>query len=246
MKIAVITGVSKGLGEALAKLFLQSQIPVVGISRTENDELTQVAAENKVDYIHCPGDLSELAEVERIIGNLSTTLKRFEPEDIYLINNAAVVNPVNQASRINNEELQIHMHLNLMAPMMLTNALLKMATDWKSELIGVTVTSGAAENPIYGWSAYSSSKAAINMYTKTVAFEQDTLSSRHKVIAFNPGIMDTNMQADIRKHSSEEFIDIDRFKAYKNKQMLKRPDEVARQLFTLLMKKDSIKNGTIY
>lgn len=246
MKIAVITGVSKGLGEALAKLFLQSQIPVVGISRTENNELARVATENQVDYVHCPGDLSELTEAERIIDSLRETLKTFEPKDIYLINNAAVVNPVNQASHIDNDELQTHIHLNLMAPMMLTNALLKMATDWAAKLIGVTVTSGAAESPIYGWSAYSSSKAAINMYTRTVALEQDTLSSGHKLIAFNPGIMDTNMQAEIRKHSSEEFIDIDRFKAYKNEQMLKRPDEVARQLFTLLMKKDSIKNGTIY
>src|SRR5699024_7898058 len=234
------------LGEAVAERFLQSNISVVGISRSENKRLSQLAKENNIIYEHYTGNLTELQEAEKIIEKVSAKLGEIKPTTIYLVNNAAMVNPVHQASQISNRELDDHIQLNLTVPMMVTNALLERANDLEAEFIGLMITSGAAESPIYGWSAYCSSKAALNMYTKTVALEQEELASNHKIIAFNPGIMDTNMQSDIRKHSHEEFIDIERFKAYKTNQMLKSPEKVAEVIFPILTKTEKLINGHIY
>lgn len=246
MKIAIVTGDSKGLGASVAKLFLRAGTHVVGISRTENNELVQLANENHVTYEHLKGDLSQENELQKIIEVMGNTLSYHQPAVIYLVNNAASVMPVHQASQIHYEEVSRHINLNMTAPIVLTNALLNQASELDATLIGLTVTSGAAESPIYGWSAYCSTKAGINMYTKTVALEQDELKTNHKIIAFNPGIMDTMMQASIRGHSYEEFKDVERFKSYKKNQLLRDPKEVADILYKVLTDEEKITNGYIY
>src|SRR5699024_6216802 len=197
------TGASRGLVEAVSNIVLKSNIYVSGISKAENKKLNQWAEENNILYEHYTRNLTELQEAEQIIDKISEKLDEIKPTTIYLVNNAAVVNPVHQASRISNRELANHIQLNLTVPMMVTNSLLQSANELEAEFIGLMITSGAAERPIYGWSAYCSSKAGLNMYTKTVALEQEELATKHKIIAFNPGIMDTDMQSDIRKHSHE-------------------------------------------
>lgn len=246
MKLAILTGASKGLGASIAKLFLQSNIHLIGISRTKNNELTQIANENKTIYDHLRGDFKKEADLKKLIVTIGQKLAYYNPTTIFLVNNAADVKPINQASKIKYEELSDHITLNLTAPTVLINSLLHKANDLDATLIGLTVTSGAAESPIYGWSAYCSTKAGVNMFTKTVALEQEELKTGHKVIAFNPGIMDTNMQKNIREHSREEFIDIDRFKSYKDNKLLRQPQEVAEVLYNIITDQDKIKNGHIY
>src|SRR5690606_6459208 len=208
MKIALITGVSKGLGESIAKLFLESGIHVLGISRNPNNRLGKIAQKNNVNYQHYPCDLGNISEIEKTVKKIKEDVERYSPTIFYLINNAAVVEPINQVTLIGNQELANHFQINTLAPIILMNSMLQFSTNSNNAFIGVNITSGAAERPIYGWGAYCSSKASINMYTKTAALEQDTLKTGHKIVAFNPGIMDTNMQQTIRSSSKDSFIEI--------------------------------------
>src|SRR5690625_7484217 len=98
--------------------------------------------------------------------------------------------------------------------MVLTNFLLNICHREDISLTAVTITSGAAERPVYGWSAYCSTKASINMYTKTVGLEQEEIDSGNKVIAFSPGVMDTNMQAEISSSTEEHIIEVETFREY--------------------------------
>lgn len=246
MEVAIITGVSKGLGEAVATLFLESGVPVIGVSRTENKTLTELARAHDIHYKHIAGNLMEQAQVDHVIEKVTAKLQDFQPATVYLINNAATVTPVNQSDQIDPHELQKHIQLNLSVPMMMTNSFIRSANALKAKLVGVTITSGAAERPIFGWSAYCTTKAGVNMYTKTAALEQEEAGSGHKIIAFNPGIMDTEMQAKIRQHTVEEFIDIDQFKAYKENHLLQDPEHVARVLYSILQNDGAIVNGYIY
>lgn len=246
MKIAIVTGVSKGLGASVAELFLNTDITLFGVSRTENDKLKQIADETNTIYEHFKSDLTQEKDLECLIHGIGDRLAYYQPSHIYLVNNAAMVNPVHQASELVNEELSQHIHLNMTAPMILINSILQHSNNLGATLVGLTVTSGAAENPIYGWSAYCSTKAAVNMFTKTVALEQHELKTGHKLVAFNPGIMDTNMQQDIRKHSYEEFLDIDRFKSYKDNELLRDPQEIANVLYKIIINPEKIQNGSIY
>src|SRR5699024_12833001 len=116
----------------------------------------------------------------------------------------------------------------------------------RTTIYGVTITSGAAERPIYGWSAYGSSKASMNMYTKTVALEQASLQTGNKIIAFSPGIMDTEMQQTIRMSDPTAFQDVDTFRHYKKNDQLQDPQIVGEILVNILLNETGIKNGHIY
>ncbi|WP_042149257.1 (S)-benzoin forming benzil reductase [Paucisalibacillus sp. EB02] len=246
MKIALITGVSKGLGESIAKLFLESGIHVLGISRNSNNRLVKIAQKNNVNYQHYPCDLGNISEIEKMVEKIQEDVRHYSPTLLYLINNAAVVEPIKQVTQIDNKELADHFQLNTIAPIILMNKMLQFSSESNNAFIGVNITSGAAERPIYGWSAYCSSKASINMYTKTAALEQLVLKTGHKIIAFNPGIMDTSMQQTIRSSSKESFIEIDKFKEYKEKKQLRDTDTVGGILIDILNDEASIENGKIY
>ena len=137
------------------------------------------------------------------------------------------------------------MNLNTIAPMAITNYFLKKTTEKGVQLISVVITSGAAEKPSYGWSAYCSTKASVNMYTKTAALEQEELKNGHKIIAFSPGIMDTNMQEKIRSSSEDEFADVEKFKEFKDNNLLKDTDLVGGVVVDILTDAD-VENGKIY
>ncbi len=244
MKYAIVTGVSKGLGASTAKYLLESGIHVIGISRTENDGLHLVATENNMRYEHFACDLGKLEALVATLHAIQYRLQRLELTSLYVVNNAAVVDPIRRASETDVADLTNHYHVNVLAPMILTNDLLK--TCGETNFIGVNITSGAANRPIFGWSAYCSAKASVDMYTKAVALEQDELHTNHKVIAFSPGVMDTDMQAQIRSTDQNQFIDIDTFKNYKDQNVLSDTDAVASVLVDIITDEVNIENGKIY
>lgn len=246
MKFAIVTGVSKGLGETIASLFIEAKVNVLGISRTVNETLAQLAKKHGTMYKHYACDLGNTSEIEKTMEAMSQTIFEHEPSTVIVVNNAAVLDPIDQARNINGRDLAYHVHVNTVAPMMLINYFLKQASEKEAGFIGVTVTSGAAERPVFGWSAYCSTKASINMYTETVALEQKEQKTEHKVIAFNPGIMDTNMQEKIRSSSEEQFADVNRFKGYKENNELKDAMTVGGVLVDIILDETNIDNGKIY
>ncbi|MEN1970447.1 (S)-benzoin forming benzil reductase [Lentibacillus sp. N15] len=246
MKYAIITGVSRGLGEAVANLFIESGINVIGISRNSNKKLAAYAEENNITYQHFSCDVGNLNVLEQTIGQVSNYIFQEDPTTIYLVNNAAVLEPIGPATSINNQSLQDHVQVNTIAPMVLMNTFMHEAMEKDVRFIGVTITSGAAENPYYGWSAYCSTKSSINMYTKTVAMEQDELQTGNKVIAFSPGVMDTKMQETIRATSADDFIEVDTFRNYKQQNLLKNTDAVGGVLVDILTDESNMENGKVY
>ncbi|WP_010093776.1 (S)-benzoin forming benzil reductase [Ornithinibacillus scapharcae] len=246
MKIALVTGVSKGLGESIAKLFLESGIHVFGVSRNINTRLEKVAKTNTVNFHHYSCDLGKTSEMAQTVELITKDITTYNPTVIYLVNNAAMIEPINRVMELDHQSLSDHFQLNAVAPMFLMNQLLKFATSLNTSFIGVNITSGAAERPIFGWSAYCSSKASINMYTQTAALEQDVLKTGHKIIAFNPGIMDTNMQETIRSSAKEAFAEVDKFKGYKENNQLRHTETVGGVLIDILNDEASIENGKIY
>src|SRR5690625_4050789 len=246
LKLAIVTGVSKGLGKATATFLLESGIHVYGISRTDNKHLSKVAQEHGVTFIHLPCDLGDLENIDKVLKEIKSMISEHDLHQLYIVNNAAVINPIDQAVNTNGQDLTYHYQVNVIAPMMLTNTLLKRCNKEKIPFIGVNITSGAKNRPIYGWSAYCSSKASLNMYTKAIALEQEELQTGNKIIAFSPGVMDTDMQAEIRASDYDRFIDVDTFKNYKKQNLLSDTEAVASVLVDIMVDEVGIQNGRIY
>ncbi|HLQ70867.1 MAG TPA: (S)-benzoin forming benzil reductase [Bacillota bacterium] len=246
MKYAVVTGTSRGLGHSIAMFFLEAGVHVIGISRNPAHGLKEIAAENNVTYQDRACDLSDLNQIESVVNQIVPEIYEEEPETVYLVNNAAMLEPINQAVNQTPEEVSKHVHVNTIAPMVLTNAFLKKGMDTDIPLIGMIITSGAANRPIYGWSAYCSSKASMNMYVQTVALEQKHLQTNHKIIAFSPGVMNTVMQEKIRNSSKEAFKDVEDFRTYKETGQLSQTEVVGSIIVDIMGDEATIDNGKIY
>lgn len=244
MKYAIVTGVSKGLGASIATYLLESGIHVFGLSRSGNDGLYVTASENNMQYEHLSCDLSSKESLIETVQMIQEQLKKRAVDKLYVVNNAGVVEPIQRATEIELEDWYEHYQVNVFSPIYILSTLIKDAED--VEVYGVNITSGAAERATYGWSAYGSSKASLNMFTKTLALELDHTDNKHKVFAFSPGIMDTDMQAQIRKQDEDAFRDVDTFRKYKETESLSTTHQVASILVDILTDEVGIENGKIY
>ncbi|MDC3424675.1 (S)-benzoin forming benzil reductase [Aquibacillus sp. 3ASR75-11] len=246
MQYAVVTGTSRGLGESIAKKLMKIGIHIIGVSRNENEGLALYAKECGTSYVHVPCDIRNPKQVEEVFTKIGETVFDQRPELVYLINNAGVVEPIDHVGNLDAMKLSDHVNVNLLAPMVITNLFLQRAEQTATCLITVNVTSGAGESAVYGWSAYCSTKAGLNRYTETVALEQEERGTNNKTIAFSPGIMDTKMQDQIRSSTEDAFKEVEKFKQYKENNLLKSTDRIAGALADLLRDGNKLQNGKIY
>ncbi|WP_077623185.1 (S)-benzoin forming benzil reductase [Sediminibacillus massiliensis] len=246
MEIAVVTGASRGLGTSIAKLLMEKGISVIGVSRQNNEDLQALSDRKSVTYQHETCDLSNPEEVGEVFKRLADLSFGRDYKKVYLINNAGMVEPVDTAGGYDTDSLTQHVNVNLIAPMASTNIFLQKAASSSAVLTAVNVTSGAADRSVYGWSAYCSTKAALNRYTATVALEQEENKTGNMTILYNPGIMDTDMQGQIRAASEQEFKDVENFRQYKETNSLRNPDTVAGGLMKVLELGDRMTNGENY
>ena len=148
-----------------------------------------------------------------------------------LIHNAGIIGPVgsmfNVETNLWNETIQV----NLLAVQQLTKLLYTSMV--KAQRCRVTtISSGAAVNSLESWSAYCTSKAGLEMWTRSLADE----GSSHGISAVSvaPGIVDTDMQATIRSVSVDDFPMVERFIGFHNNGDLVAPDAVAESLYELI------------
>jgi benzil reductase ((S)-benzoin forming) len=245
MDYAIVTGATRGLGASIAKLFIEKGISLINVSRSDNDTLRKLCESRSVTYKFFQCDLADPRETEETMREAGSHVFSLNAERIYLIQNAGVVTPINPSGQVDNKDLEKSVHVNLLSPMIVTNEMLKASQGSGSQLIMVNVSSGAGSRPVYGWSTYCSTKAGINMLTETVSLELSKNGSPHKVIAFSPGVMDTDMQGAIRSSSEESFADVENFRRYKEQGMLRDTETVAGVLVKLVSETE-IEPGKLY
>jgi benzil reductase ((S)-benzoin forming) len=97
----------------------------------------------------------------------------------------------------------------------------------------INISSGAARRPIFGWSAYCAAKAGLDMASRAVALEAQARGLAVEVSSLAPGVIDTPMQEVVRGSASEDFIDVERFRAMKADGTLRPASEVAADILRL-------------
>ncbi|WP_223701401.1 (S)-benzoin forming benzil reductase [Sutcliffiella deserti] len=246
MKYFIITGASKGLGEATVKQLLKENHHVVCIARSENKELEAEAARRGGEITFLQEDLSKHERVTGIVQYLLAKIENDENvEELYFINNAGMVDPIKPAGKADEQLITTSIHLNLLAPMLITNEFLRLTEEWACKKVIVNISSGAANRPIYGWSTYGTTKAGLDMFTKSVGHEQTTANHPTMVLSFSPGVMDTEMQGKIRQSDKADFTNVDVFQNYYENGELRSPEFVAEKLLELILT-DRIENGRVY
>ncbi len=226
-KILILTGGSKGIGSGIIAAYSQAGYRIFSVSRTKNEE----GKFEKLEQIQF--DLSNTSGLESIVNSIFTVLNKDKVEKITLINNAGTIGPIKRLEKISPEDIERTVRLNTVAPLILTSLFIKFTKDWKCPKKIITVSSGAAINPYYGWTTYCSTKAAVDMMTKAVTLEQSRVEHGAKTIAIYPGVVDTGMQEQIRSTEPADFIELNRFIDYKNSGALVDKDIVGQEIYAI-------------
>ncbi|MFZ3587763.1 (S)-benzoin forming benzil reductase [Bacillus sp. DJP31] len=245
MNYYIVTGASRGLGESIVKQLLLHGNKVLCLSRSMNSSLIEAADKASIDLSYYQVDITDIVELEALFGEILKELQIENVESITLINNAGVIEPITTVGMMASTDLKVSVETNLLAPMILTNLFIQFLKDHSVTKVVVNISSGAANSPYSGWSAYCSTKAGLDMFTKTVGLEQQKGSHPTTIISFSPGIMDTGMQTTIRSKTKDQFETIEKFLDYKDHGMLRSSDFVAEVLLGLLDEEDLI-NGKVY
>jgi benzil reductase ((S)-benzoin forming) len=240
----IITGTSRGIGEAVANKLLQPGNTLFCNSRNMNEGLVERAVSIGIAIFYFNNDLSEPKDVAEFATQVWSRISPENVKRIALINNAGMVAPIGPIESNDPVKLAEHIHLNLLAPILLTSVFLQHTAGWSIPKTILNISSGAAHSPYFGWSAYCSSKAAIDMFTKTVALEQSFTSYPTKIISFAPGIVETAMQSEIRDTNQKDFRDREKFVELYKEGKLSSPKYVADSIVNALFN-DSIVSGSV-
>jgi benzil reductase ((S)-benzoin forming) len=244
MNYYIITGTSRGLGEAIVKGLIRKDNHLFCISRGRNEDLICEAEKVNCPLEYIEYDLSSTDNLDTLVEGIFKKINTESAESICLINNAAVVNPVKPAGRAESREIESNMKINAIAPMILSSGFISKIEDFCCKKTIINISSGAGRNPYSGWSSYCSSKAALDMYTKCVGLEQVSKEYPVKIISFAPGIIDTEMQAEIRRTKTEDFNLVERFKKYKEDGHLKDSNFVAAKVIELI-NSEKVETGSL-
>lgn len=227
MKV-IITGHSRGLGAAIAAHLLSRNIAVLGIARTGNAELEK----QYPDILEqCALDLSDTTALAHWLAG--DTLRRFlaNCDDIILMNNAGTVQPVGPLEMQDIAAISRAIGLNVAAPMMLASAVAAASAGAKSRRI-LHVSSGAGQIALPGWSVYCATKAALDHHARAAAADR---SPSLRICSLAPGVIDTQMQAEIRAVSLERFPLRESFEAMNRNGELSSPQECAKRLVAYVL-----------
>ena len=236
--LTIITGASRGMGLAMARQLLRSGDTVLCISRTTQTALQQQATDAGTTLLQWTHDLADGA-------SLSTRLQAWLSDrsptswaSASLINNAGVIPRIGPLSSSDPLDLARALRVGLEAPMQLTAAFLRATESWPGQRKVLNVSSGLGRRAMASQAGYCAAKAGMDHFTRCVALEEALKPQGARVCSLAPGVIDTDMQVQLRAANSADFPDQASFLGLKAHGALTSPDEAARRLLAWLAQPD--------
>jgi NAD(P)-dependent dehydrogenase (short-subunit alcohol dehydrogenase family) len=241
-QVAIVTGASRGIGVAAAARLAEAGAALVLTARGA-EQVEDVAARLRAKgarAIAVPGDVADPEQVEEVV---ESALAQFNRVDI-LINNAGVAWPLEELAETDPDEWTYAIQVNLLGPFYLARNALPVMLDQRYGRI-LNISSGAAQSPILGASAYCTAKAGLDMLTRVLAKELE--GTGVTVNALYPGMVDTEMQSDIRSvDTSDSRLDFSFWVDTYERGALTPPEETARLIYWLVGPWSRGHNGVIF
>lgn len=247
-QLHLITGASRGLGRAMAEQLLEQpgNHVLLGISRRQSPELADHAKKkannsnsNSVELIQWEQDLSDpISAAARVREWLAAQdPQRFDTAT--LINNAGTVGNPAPLSASDDADLSQALRIGLEAPMLLTAAFLGGTREWRGTRKVLNISSGLGRNAMGSQAPYCAAKAGMDHYSRAVALEEAANASNGaRIVSLAPGVIDTDMQVQLRGTSAEKFPDRGRFEKLKSEGLLDSPASAAAKVLKYLARAD--------
>ncbi len=189
-KTALITGASRGIGAATARVFAEAGMNVALLARS-TDQVSEIAAGIGGRALALPCDVAEFDAVQNAV---TATQERFGALDI-VIGNAGVIDPISHLASADPAGWGRAIDINLKGIFNGMRAALPGMVAAGGGTI-ITISSGAASHALEGWSHYCASKAGAAMLTRCAHLEYEGAGLR--IMGLSPGTVATDMQVGIR------------------------------------------------
>ena len=225
---AIVTGHSRGLGAAIAEQLLSRGARVLGLSRHGNESLATRFPDKLTQHAL---DVADGAAVQRWLDSGALGAFAGAGDTPLLVNNAGVLQPIGPLQTQRAELVWRAVSVNVAAVFALSAAFVQ-ETSRASERRILHVSSGAGRKPYAGWSIYCATKAAIDQHARCVALDR---TPNLLISSVAPGVVDTEMQAEIRASDDERFPDRPRFVAMHRDKALPSPEQTGRRLVEYLL-----------
>ena len=236
--LTILTGASRGMGLAMAEQLLDAGHELLCISRKPNEELATRAAGAGRKCEQWPHDL---ARGEAVAARLETWLQAQRddpPASVTLINNAGLIPRIAPVREVPASALAESLRVDLEAPMLLTSAFLRATAGWQARRKVLNISSGLGRSPMASQAAYCAAKAGMDHFTRCVALEEAQQASGARLCSLAPGVIDTDMQVQLRSADPGRFPDIDKFVGLKDQGMLASPKAAAARVLAFLDRPD--------
>ncbi len=236
-ELTVLTGHSRGMGRALAQMLLARGHRLLGISRgrLQGPDPAALAAG---DLIEWQADLSEGSEVARRLRAWLEGQSAQPWRSVTLINNAGLIPAIVPLSRAQPEDLARALRVDLETPMQLCAAFLAATADWPAQRRILNISSGLGRRAMASQSAYCAAKAGMDHFTRCLALDEARLPNGARVCSLAPGVIDTDMQVQLRGASDTDFPDRPGFEGLHLQGMLTSPEAAAERLLAFLARSD--------
>lgn len=238
MRTLFITGVSRGLGQALSTALSSDDTRIVGFGRSRGEFVG--------DFHSCDFTKPQLAA--RIFEDALANEDLESATSIVFISNAGRLGPLGSAQDLDAMDIEQNIAANLCGSALAASLFLRRVSDLDTPKVFAQISSGAAlpDRAKGSWSLYCASKAGQEQLVRAIAREQERAARPTKFININPGIMETAMQVEIRNAPPDAFPEVAEFIKMSEEGRIPTPEAVAEKIRILLSDIGSIQNGKTY
>jgi NAD(P)-dependent dehydrogenase (short-subunit alcohol dehydrogenase family) len=234
----ILTGASRGMGLAMAQQLLTLGNKLLCISRHSHDGLATAAQQNHVPLTQWTHDLSDGQGASQRLRDWLEGLHASAYASVSLINNAGVIPRIGPLSQADAADLAQALRVGLEAPMQLCAAFLGATEHWGIPRKVLNISSGLGRNAMASQAGYCAAKAGMDHFTRCMALDEALKPHGAKVCALAPGVIDTDMQVQLRGAATAAFPDQARFAQLKEKGLLSSATQAASQVLAFLARPD--------
>ncbi len=234
----ILTGASRGMGRAMAEQLLAPGHTLLTLARRPGDALAARAAAAGATLEQWAVDLADAAPAAARLADWLAQQDGRAFASATLINNAGVIPAIVPLRDADPRELAQALRVGLEAPMQLTAAFLGATRGWPGVRKVLNISSGLGRRPMASQSAYCAAKAGIDHFTRCLALDEAQVPHGARVCSLAPGVIDTDMQVQLRGADAAAFPDRGSFEQLKTGGQLSSPDAAARRVLAWLARPD--------
>jgi NAD(P)-dependent dehydrogenase (short-subunit alcohol dehydrogenase family) len=240
-QLTLLTGASRGLGRAIADQLLRRGDHLLTLSRRPDATLEPVAHARGATLEQWSADLAAPADVNGLLGAwLSDFASRHAhamPARVNVIHNAALLAPPGPVGAATPGELADSLRVGLEAPVLLTATFLRLTAGWKADRRVLFISSGLGRRAMAGSAPYCAVKAGLDHFARALALDEAHPGGA-RIVSLAPGVIDTDMQVQLRQADRQVFPEGERFGQLKSGGSLDAPDTAAAKVLRYLDRPD--------